>query len=143
MINFPCSTDGTPLFELIGKEVEVTCVIDKKPSYLKAEYDSKRISGHRKPEILWDIEYIPLTGDYKIIIIIVHQPKRFDTDVSSYNDHRLYVCNYSNVKVSQVMGGRILNLHTPEWHESLNYFRQYTEEIQDRIETLEDELDEK
>ncbi|MGG4094320.1 hypothetical protein [Paenibacillus lautus] len=124
----------------------MTCVTDKKPSYFKAENDSKRISGHRKPEILWDIEYFPLTGDFKIIIIIVHQPKRFDTDVSSFNpfksDHRVYVCNYSNLKVSQVMGSRIPNLHTLEWHESLNYFREYTEKIQDRIEVLEDKLDE-
>lgn len=145
MKDFPCSTEGTPLFELIGKEVEVTYITDKKPSYFKAENDSKRISGHRKPEIFWDIEYIPLTGDYKIIIIILNQPKRYDTDVSSYNpfkdDHRIYVCNYSNVKVSQVMGGRNLNLHSPEWHERLNWFHQYTEEIQDIIDAIEDELE--
>ncbi|MEC0106775.1 hypothetical protein P4H27_07465 [Paenibacillus taichungensis] len=136
MINFPSSIEGNPLFELIGKEVEVTYANKKKPAYFKAENDSKRISGERKPEILWDIERIPQTDDYKIIILILHQPKKYD-DGTCYNPYRyefrMYVCSNSNVKISQVKNGRILNIFTPEWHQALNYFRKYTEERQNEM----------
>ncbi len=35
MLNFPCSTEGIPLFELIGKEVGVTYVTEKNRLILK------------------------------------------------------------------------------------------------------------
>lgn len=125
LINFPCSIEGIPLFELIGKEVIVNYVNNKKPAYFKTKNDSKRISGDRKPEILLDIESIPQTNDYKIIILILHQHKKYDDGTicnPSRYESRRYVCNSSNVKISQVEGGRILNICTPDWHEVINFF---------------------
>ncbi|WP_338541577.1 hypothetical protein [Paenibacillus tundrae] len=144
MINFPYSIEGIPLFELIGKEVIVNYVNNKKPAYLKTKNDSKRLSGDRKPEILLDIESIPQTNDYKIIILILHQHKKYDDGTIStpYKyEFRKYICNNSDVKISQVKGGRILNIITPEWHEVINFFRYYTEESQTKLdEILESEL---
>jgi len=141
MSNVPLSIEGVPLTELIGKEVEVNYISEKKPTHLKALNDSERKSGSQKAEILWDVEYMSSIGDYRLLIIIAYQPRIFD-DNSRYNPYRyenmVYECNLSDVKLTQVKDGRILNLDTPEWHEKLLFCRKYTKAIQDGFDAIED-----
>lgn len=111
MSDIPKTAEGTPLTELIGKEVNVKIITGRTPI-------TRLMHCERCFEILWDIEPVSSFGDYTLRILLINRRKTpISLAGSCIGSYRI---RYSNVELSQVENGAIFDVNTPKMQERLS-----------------------
>lgn len=117
MNNVPTTINGVPLTELIGKEVTVKFLSGQMP-FPKSMI--QQLQRKTSIEILFDIQFNSLKKDYQLRILMMSTKGKIIS---------CYPCLYSNIELTVIEGGKIVDVNTPDMQsllETINKSKLYS-----------------